>query len=257
MEDLVVTALASTIQATDYIYLHSIASSEDIAGIATTIQAAGQTRTRIVIYSSNLDGANLTKAAYAGNGFSVQFNGSATTRSMHLKQLANVTPDASITQTILNAADTAGVDVYVSIGGSISAILSSGNNGYFDSIYNKTWFKSAIETSGLNYLRKTNTKIPQNEQGMNGLKDAYAQVCMRAINNGFLSAGLSWSSSQTFGSPEDLKRNISDTGYYIFSLPVALQAVGDRALRKAPLVQIAAKEGGAIHSSDVNINIEA
>ena len=51
-------------------------------------------------------------------------------------------------------------------------------------------------------------------------------------------------------------RNIIDKGYYIYSKPIAQQSQVDRDARKAPLIQIAGKESGAIHSSSVNAIIE-
>jgi len=49
---------------------------------------------------------------------------------------------------------------------------------------------------------------------------------------------------------------ITQKGYYTYSIPIAQQAQTDRELRKAPLVQIAVKRAGAIHSSDVLVIIE-
>jgi hypothetical protein len=59
-----------------------------------------------------------------------------------------------------------------------------------------------------------------------------------------------------YGNPEDHRRNIKDFGYYIYSIPMAQQAQSDRMRRIAPLIQIAAKEAGAIHSSDITIYVE-
>jgi hypothetical protein len=52
-------------------------------------------------------------------------------------------------------------------------------------------------------------------------------------------------------------RNIEEVGYYIYSLPVNQQAQTEREERKAPLIQIALKEAGAIHSSNVLVYINA
>jgi hypothetical protein len=55
--------------------------------------------------------------------------------------------------------------------------------------------------------------------------------------------------------PEDFNRNIGDFGFYIYSLPVALQANADRIARLAPTVQIALKYSGAIHVTSVIVNV--
>ena len=90
---------------------------------------------------------------------------------------------------------------------------------------------------------------------MDGLVNAYSKVCDQAITNQMFGAGNTWNGT-TFGNPIDFNRNITDKGYYIFRQPIAQQSQPDRDDRKAPLVQIAGKESGAIHSSSVQVIIE-
>jgi len=249
LEDSAVLAIANGIQAQDFMFIHHFASVQDIAGVITTIQQAADTRTRSLLYTPSYAAANLEKAAYAGRGFSVNFTGSNTSQTMNLKQLATITPDLGINQTIYAQADAAGADLYVSYDG-VPSVFSTGGNDYFDNPYSDLALKFALETAGFNYLRQTNTKVPQTEQGMNGLKNAYAQVLERFIRNGCIAPGY-WTSSETFGDPETFKNNILTVGYYIYSLPIVQQSASEREQRKAPLVQIAIKRAGAIHTSDV------
>jgi hypothetical protein len=255
MEDAVVLTTANGIQAEKMMFLHHFASVEDIAGIGTSVKNASDTKTRCLLYTIGLEEANLMKAAYAGRGFSVDFSGSRTTQTLNLKTLATIEPDTGISQANYTAAKTAGMDMYISYSGEPS-IVSTGGNKYFDSIYNGLWFQFALETAGFNFLRQTSTKVLQTEEGMDGLKGAYRKVCKQAVRNGYFGTGLQWNSAELFGNPEDLRRNITDEGFYIYSLPVALQSQADRETRDAPLVQIAGKEGGAIQSSNVNAIIE-
>ena len=192
-------------------------------------------------------------AAYAGRALSTDFSGSLTASSMHLKKLSGISPDTTVAQTQLNLAITAGIDVYVNISG-VPELFTSGANGYFDDVYNMLWLTFALQTAGFNYLAQTSSKIPQTEPGMTGLRDAYAQICEQARRAGVL-AGGSWTSPDTFGDPESLRRNVADIGYYLYSQPIAQQPTADRADRKAPVVQIAAKLAGAIHSSNVIVNV--
>ena len=257
MEDSAISSTATVIQARDMMFIHQFSSTEDlepITGICSIIKNSTQTKTRCLYYSI-LEDANLMKTAYAGRGFSVDFSGSNTTITMNLKALVGIIPDPIITQNIYNKAEVAGTDIYGDVS-SLPIVISNGANLFFDNVYNSIWFKFALQVAGFNYLKQTNTKIPQTESGMSGLKNAYANVCVRGINNEYIGAGLAWNSSETFGNPEDLKRNITDFGYYIYSLPIAQQSQVDRDLRKAPLVQIAVKEAGAIHSSSVIVVIE-
>lgn len=258
MEDAVITTTATAIQSQDKMFVHHFTSTEDLeptTGICSIVKDSTQTKTRCLYYSVSPAAANLMKAAYAGGAFSVNFAGSNTTQTMNLKALTNVTPDAIINQTIFNKAKVAGVDIYGDVS-SLPITISNGANLFFDNVYNSIWFKFALEVAGFNYLKQTNTKVPQTEAGMDGLKGAYAKVCDRGVNNAYIGVGLNWNSSETFGNPEDLKRNITDTGYFIYSLPIAQQSQVDREARKAPLVQIAIKEAGALHSSTLIVVIE-
>lgn len=258
MEDAVIKTTTTAVQAKDKMFLHHFVSTEDLeptTGICSQIKDVSEDKSRCIFYSVSPATANLAKSAYAGRGFSVVFNGSNTTSTMNLKSLVGVLPDIAVNQTILNKAEIAGADPYVSMSG-LGVVLSQGANDFFDNVYNSIWFKGALEVAGFNYLRQTNTKVPQTEDGMNGLKGAYASVCDRGVNNQMIGTGLTWNSAETFGNPEDLKRNITDTGYYIYSLPIAQQSQVDRDARKAPLVQLAVKFAGAIHSSTVIVVIE-
>lgn len=225
----------------------------DIEGVFTDIKNATLTKTRCLFYGGTAEQAKIMMASYASKAMSTIFEASLTTQTMHLKPLAGVTPDPVMDETLLSKCKLAGVDSYISIEG-VACVFSTGANGFFDEVFNELWFINTIQTAGFNYLRQTNTKIPQTENGMTGLKNAYAQVCVRGVNNGFIGAG-SWTSSDTFGNPDLFKRNIETSGFYVYSMPVAQQSRADREARKAPLVQIAVKTAGAIHSTNVMIYV--
>ena len=258
MEDAVISSTATAVQAKDKMFLASFASTEDLeptTGICSIIKNANQTKTRCLFYSVSNDAANSMKAAYAGRAFSVNFSGSDTTQTMNLKALVGITPDAAIDTTILNKAEVAGADLYGDVS-SLPVVVSNGANDFFDDVYNSQWLKFALEVAGFNYLKQTNTKVGQTEVGMDGLKGAYSRVLEQAIRNQTASAGLTWNSAETFGNPDDLRRNITDVGFYVYSLPIAQQDQAERELRKSPLAQIAVKFAGAIHSSSVIVVIE-
>ncbi len=226
------------------------------------VRQAGEALVRCFYYGNALlNGAaaqqtQIFSAAYAGRGLSTNFNASGASSTMNGKQLIGITPDQTLTQTYLAQAQAAGVDVYGSFGG-FSALYTSGANEYFDQAYQRQWLVFALQTAGFNYLVTAGTKIPQTEDGMNGLKDAYIQVLKQAVSNGYLGVGLIWNSSTSFGNRADLVRNVLETGFYIYSLPINQQNQAARAARQAPVVQIAAQESGAIHSSSVLVNVEA
>ncbi len=218
------------------------------------IQAAGLGKTRSLAYSNNPEDAKIAIASYATIAKSVNYEGSDTANTMNLKTLTGVLPDSGLSDTYVLSAATNGVDIYGNTGG-LSVVYSNDNNGFTDDIEANLWTKKAMEVNGFNYLRQTNTKIPQTESGMTGLKNAYEQVCERGVRNGTIAPGT-WNGAIPFGDPEDFKRAIEERGYYIYSIPVAQQSQTDREKRKAPVIQIAIKRSGALHFSEVIINVE-
>lgn len=247
--------LATYVQSIDKMLFYGSATAGDIetGGDLDLFRSGSKTHARGLYYTVSAAAARLYAAAYAGRALSTDFAGSMTTQTMHLKSLAGIAADPGISQTVLGKCKAAGIDCYPTIAG-ISSVFSAGENAFFDDVYNQLWLKFALQVAGYNHLRQTNTKVPQTEAGVEGLKNAYRAVCAQAVVNGMAAAG-SWSSPDTFGNPVDLRRNITDVGYYIYSLPVAQQLDADRQDRKAPVVQIAVKSAGAIHSTDVIVNV--
>lgn len=231
-------------------------------GMIYILSTGGFTHTRGLYYGDTTTGgtggtapinALNFMAAYAGRGLSVNFNGSNTTITMHLKQLATIQPDPTITQTILTLAINAGADSYPSIQGRAS-VFCTGENDYFDDQYNLGWFTGALQVAGFNALAQAGTKIPQTEQGINVLKNAYQQVAQQGVSNQFLAPGT-WTNPVTFGDQTKLIANIATQGYYIFSQPVSQQLPAVRATRAAPLIQIAIQYAGAVQSSSVIVYV--
>lgn len=250
-------AVAAVIQAMNKIgfFVSDDPTSVDPGGDLDLLRSGGLTHSRGLFYGGTITDPLVMQASYAGRALSTNFNGSNTTQTMHLKDLISVQPDDSMTQTLLNSCMTAGADSYPSIQG-VPKVFCSGENDFFDNVYNLQWFVGALQISGFNYLAQTSTKIPQTENGMDGLKGAYRQVCEQGVTNQFLAPGT-WTNPVTFGNQADLLQNVDQRGYYIYSVPVSQQSPASRAARQAPLVQIAAKYAGAIHSSTVIVNVNA
>lgn len=254
MDDTTKAANATAIQALDCIFYDNIQSLADIATLGAAIKSAGNSKTRTLAYSVSQALGKQAIAGYASIAKSVNYDGTDTANTLNLKTITGITGDPNLNGTYVLAAKNNGVDIY-GITGGLSVIYSNDNNGYTDDVEANLWHKKATEVAGFNYLRQTNTKIPQTEAGMTGLKTAYAAVCEQAKRNGTVAPGA-WNGSVPFGDPETFKRNIEETGYYIYSIPVALQAQIDREARKAPVVQIAIKRSGAFHFSEVIINVQ-
>lgn len=248
-------AAAAYIQSQNMMGFFVQITSADVAsgGSLDLLTTGGLNQSRGLLYIDTGANALVMQASYAGRALSTDFSGSNTTQNMDLKVLKGVQPDPGITQTILNAAKLAGADCYPSIQGRPS-IISSGANEWFDNVYNLLAFAGALQVAGFNYLAASTTKIPQTQQGVNGLIGAYTQVCQQYVANGYLAPGT-WNSPDTFGNQASFLSNVSSFGYYIYSTPIAQQSQADRVARTAPLAQIAGKTSGAINESAVVVII--
>lgn len=253
-DDTTKQANAVAIEKLDCIYYDNIQSLVDIAGIGAAIKSAGLGKTRTLAYSVSQELGKVAIAGYATIAKSVNYSATDTSNTLNLKTITGINGDPNLNDNYVLSANENGVDIYGNTGG-LSVIYSNDNNGYTDDIEANLWHKKATEVAGFNYLRQTTTKIPQTEEGMTGLKTAYALVCEQGRRNGTIAPGT-WNGSVPFGDPETFKRNIEETGYYIYSIPVAKQSQTDREARKAPVCQIAIKRSGAYHFSQVIINVQ-
>ncbi len=224
------------------------------AGTFFNVRAENQKFVRCLIYTVNALSARLYAAAYASLGMATNWDGSATSSTQQMKDLANVLPDPGITQTVLNTCETQGCDIYANFG-PLPKVFSTGGNDFFDQVWGTLWLKAALQVAGFNALATTSTKIPQTEPGIALLRNAYVAVLERGVINGFVAPGR-WNSPVTFGNTQALRAAVESLGYYVYSQPVTQQSQTARAARQAPLIQIAVKLAGAVHSSTVIVYIE-
>ena len=261
-----VEAFASYMQSQGLISAISsyLVSDLTVPGLFATVRNASQNFAMCFLYTVATAGvgagsylaARIAMAAYMGRLMSVDFSGSNTTSTMQMKDLVNVQPDPGITQTVLNSCQSVGVDCFASIGGLPKVFSNGGPNGEFfaDNAYNLEWLTVALEMALFNVIATTTTKIPQTEQGVGLLKNAIIGVLQQAVTNGYVAPGA-WNSPDTFGNPVTLVRNVAQTGYYVYSQPVANQSETARENRQAPLIQVAIKLAGAVHSANCIVEI--
>jgi hypothetical protein len=238
-------------------FVSRTAADVDPGGLLDKLATGNWDQSRGLLYASATTdlAALLFMASYASRALSVDFSGSNTTITMHMKDLVGVQPDTGITQNILEKCESAGVDFYGNFQG-VPKVYSTGGNTFFDRVYNRLAFAGALQIAGFNFLARSSTKVPQTESGMDAFKSAYRAVCEQYVTNGFLAPGR-WTSPTTFGNQEDFYSNIEQRGYYMFSKPIAQQSTAARENRQAPLLQIAAKEAGAFQKGNVLVNLNA
>ena len=248
------SAVAAVCQALQKLYFVVSSTEADLtgpSGIFFVTQSASDSYVRMLFHHDAAQTEHM-KWAYAGRAMSVDFTASNTTLNMQLKQLAGVTADETLTAAFLAIAASVGVDCYGDIQGR-SSLITSGANGFYDNVYNLLWLQLTLGNVWFNTIATTTTKVPQTETAMTYLKSNLQQVCALSVLNGMTAPGT-WTSSDTFGDPATFRQNISVAGYYLYSLPVAQQLAADRALRKAPTVQIAVKLAGGINTGNVIVN---
>ena len=77
------------------------------------------------------------------------------------------------------------------------------------------------------------------------------KVLAEAVTNGLVAPGV-WN-ADGFGRLE--RGDYLPKGYYLYSQPVDEQAQSEREQRKAPPIQCAIKLAGAVHSTDIQIDV--
>lgn len=248
-------AVAGFIEATgnSRIYGVTISSTTVLDAVNTTdlasrLKALGYERT-FTQYSGSIAHA---AASIFGRAFTVDFNGSNTTLTIKFKQEPGVVAE-DLTETQAATLKAKNCNVFAAYQNG-TAIIQEGvmANGYFfDEVHGTDWLQNDVQTAVYNLLYTSTTKIPQTDQGINRIVATIASRMVQARVNGLIAPGV-WT-SDGFGA-----LNSGDTlaeGFYIYAPPVASQSAADRAARKAPVIQCAAKLAGAVHSVNTIINV--
>lgn len=224
---------------------YNASSNTDLAAL---LQAGGYSRT-FCQYSSTSPYAAVSAFARA---FTVNFNASNTTLTLKFKQEPSVIPE-TLTEAQAQALTAKNCNVYVNYNNS-TAILQQGtmaNGFFFDEIHGADWFANQVQTDLYNALYSNPTKIPQTDAGINQLATILTQDCQMAVNNGYVAPGV-WT-----GPPVGALQTgqTLTTGYYVFQPPISSQSVAARQARQSPVLQVALKLAGAVHSVAAIVSI--
>lgn len=224
-----------------------ILSATYTTDLASRLKALGYDRS-VVQYSAN----PYAVASLFGRAFTVNFSGNRTTITLKFKQQPGIVAE-TLTESQAQVLDDKNCNVFVNYDND-TAILQEGvvaSGAFFDEIHGLDWLQNAVQTDVYNLLYQSKTKVPQTEAGVARIIARVAQVMDQGVANGLIAPGV-WN-ADGFGQLRD-----GDTltkGYYIYSQPIADQAQSEREQRKAPPIQCAVKLAGAIHSVDVQIDI--
>lgn len=225
---------------------HLVSGSTTVVGYL--LKQAGYKKT-MVQYSSS---SPYAVCSLMGRAITTNWDANNTVIDLMYKQEPGITPEA-INSTQAAALASYNVNAFVSVANGANIIqwgnMSSGDA--IDAITGTDWLAIALQNACFNALYTSPTKIPQTDPGTNVLVGVCADVCSKAKNNGLLGPGV-WTSAG-FGL---LKQNdFLSNGFYIYANPLSSQSAADRAARKAPPIQIAAKLAGAFRTMDVAVTV--
>jgi hypothetical protein len=126
------------------------------------------------------------------------------------------------------------------------------SNGFFiDERTDLDWLANEVQVNLFNVLFLSPSKVPQTDAGVHLLVTSVSDTCAQGVVNGTIAPGQ-WNGP-------DLGQIVTgqqlSTGFYVYAAPVASQPQATRDQRIAPTIQAAIKLAGAVHFSDVIVNV--
>lgn len=190
-------------------------------------------------------------ASFFGRALTVNFEGSNTTITMKFKVQPGMNPElltADRASTLANKR----INVYVQYNNGTSILQEGVMSGraYFDEMHGLDWLANRIQTDIYNVLYQS-PKIPQTDPGIHVLVTAADGGLSQGVTNGLIAPGR-WNAP---GFGELAQGDLLASGWYSYAASVDGQDQTLREQRIAPLIQIALKLAGAVHFSDVLVNV--
>lgn len=235
------------------VLLYDVFSSDtnldvDPANVVWDIKLSGLTNYRMLFSAAN---NRRLAVGYMARMHVVNFAAENSALTMNLKEIAGVAAE-EYTQTQINSAETVGLDLYTTIK-KVTVMLTSGANDFTDNRYNLIAFIDAVQTDMFNLLKQTSTKLGQTIKGVNQEIDQGERTTRGFVTAGVFAAGT-WSSPDTFGDLDTFNTAIETEGFYWLASQLSEQTQVDRTARKSPVLKVAVKNSGAIHSVNIIIN---
>lgn len=248
-------AVGAYIEAASNKHLYGVNTQEagalvptDTANVAYQLAQLKYKKT-LVQYSSS--------SAYAvcsllGRAITTNYQGNATVITLMFKQEPGIVAEG-LTQSQANALAANNCNAFVNYNNNTS-IIQNGvvcSGDFIDVITGTDWLAVDIQTNVYNLLYTSTTKIPQTDDGVHLIVATVESRCSQAVTNGLLAPGV-WNSGG-FGLLN--QGDFLQKGFYVYANPISTQSPSDRAARKAPPIQVAAKLAGAVQSVDIQINV--
>jgi hypothetical protein len=247
-------AIAAYIEGSADKHLYGITSGDptildpaNSADLASQAALADYTRT-FIQYSTT---SPYAVASFFGRAFTTNFEGSNTTLTMKFKKEPGITPEL-LTSTQADTLAAKRCNVYVQYNNNTAIVQEGVMSGlaFFDEMHGLDWLANRIQTDNFNILYQS-PKIAQTNAGVHVLVTSGEGSLAQGVLNGLIAPG-------TWNAPGFGQLNTGDflaKGYYSYAQSVDDQDAADRNNRIAPLIQHAVKLAGAVHFSDVLINV--
>jgi len=192
--------------------------------------------------------------SYLSRILTTQWGGIRSTITLMYKREPGVPPEQLSTNQA-NIVQEKNCNVYVAYANDTELVQygTSASGEYTDTIVGADALAAAVQTALFNVLYTTTTKVPQTDVGMSILTNACSAVCSDFVNNGYLAPGV-WNAPAIGGLQTG---DLVTLGFYVYAPSMLFQNEADRAARRAPLITIAAKLAGAIHTVDCLIVVNA
>lgn len=226
----------------------NVLSSEVSNDIASEMKALNFEQSFVMYSSTNI----YAGFAVFGNLLTINLEGSNTFKTMMYQQAIGIVAE-NLNDAEADTLLAKRCNVFVAYDNNTSIIEYGTMAGpvFIDETFGTNSFADAIQTADYNVMYTAGTKVPQTDQGDQQFAVAMSQVCQQFVTNGFLAPGT-WNAP---GFGQLVEGAFLKLGYYIFMTPLAQQSEADRAQRKFPPFQIAAKLAGANQTGQVLITI--
>jgi hypothetical protein len=190
--------------------------------------------------------------SYLARILTTQWGGQNTTITLMYKSQPGVQPE-NLSTNQANVLMHKHINVYTTYanGARIIQYGTSTSGEFSDTIIGADAFALDLQNDLFNLMYTTPTKIPQTDPGLHLLVNAAVARCAGYAGNGWMGTGI-WN-AQGFGTLN--YGDLLSLGYYVYAPSMLLQSQADRAARRAPLIMIAAKLAGAIHSVSVVVYV--
>lgn len=247
--------VSAYIEAANTKHFHAVTTMEagvlvptDTSDIAYELAQLKYNKTATQFSSSN----DAAATSLMGRILTTDYTANNTAITLMYKQEPGIVAE-SLNETQIGALEAKNCNVFVNYDND-TAIIEPGvcaSGQFIDTVIGCDNLAVDIQTAVYNLLYQSTTKIPQTDAGNHLIATTIEGVLQQYVTNGFLAPGV-WNSGG-FGTLN--QGDYLPTGYYVYAPPISTQSQADRSARKSVTFQIAAKLAGAVHTVDIQINV--